>query len=473
MKQRSISCIALLLLTICIPSKTDAQSLSPVLDSLLDHKLDSMRVVLNNKSLNGAIKMSGNYHWKHAVGNSGVFDPVTTDHAYEIGSIAKTMTAACVLQLADEQVLSLDDSLHEWLAPIPNISSAITIRQLLQHQTGLYDVLGNPACQPALLADMDSIWEPEVLVNTFILPPPNQPGGTWAYCNTNYFLLSMILKAATGNDFYTEIRNRFFTPLGLLTPATPAHETVDSPVAHLWLDINGDGNLDDAHTFFFNWLSLNSAAGAAGCYYATALDVSTWMRTYMRGDLLSSAIMNEALTTIPAPGAPGVTYGLGLMKKQFYGYQGYGHGGDLSYSATSWYFPDLDISVSVLNNDANITSWELAPVIAELLKTYVNWTEVAGTEELTTNENPFQVYPIPFTSVVNIDIPTAFTGRKISCEISSVAGNRVSGTITSDYNETSSTLTLSDLNHLVAGTYLLNIFADGELAQTQELIKYD
>ncbi|MDH4474165.1 MAG: serine hydrolase [Fluviicola sp.] len=471
MKQLSIISFTLLLLVISLSNRANAQSLSPDLDALLDAKLDSMHVALNNKSLSGAIKMSGNYHWKHAVGISSTFVPVTTDHVYEIGSVAKTMTAACVLQLVDEQVLTLDDSLHEWLAPIPNISGDITIRQLLQHKSGLYDVLGNPSCQPTLLTYQDSIWDPEVLVYTFIMPPPNQPGGTWSYCNTNYFLLGMIIKAATGNNYYTEIRNRFFTPLGLTTPAIPAYETVSSPVAHLWLDINGDAILDDAHTFFFNWLSLNSAAGAAGGYYATPLETSEWMRTYMRGDLLSAIVMDEARITVPAPGLPATTYGLGLMKKQFFGYTGYGHGGDLSYSASSWYFPDLDISVTVTNNDANIISWELSPVIAELLETYVNWLSTAETDELTSSEPLFSVYPIPFTSEVNIDIPQEYTHRKISFEIYSVSGNKLSTTSVNTYNESTSVLTVSGLDRLSSGAYLLKIYTDGELTQIQELIK--
>ena len=109
----------------------------------------------------------------------------------------------------------------------------------------------------------------------------------------------------------------------------------------------------------------------------------------MRDELVTTATMDEARVTVPAPGLP-VTYGLGLMKRTFLGYQAIGHGGDLSYSATSWYFPELDISISVLNNDSEITSWELSPVIAELLETYVNWTAVAGTEEIA-DEKPFTV----------------------------------------------------------------------------------
>ena len=120
-----------------------------------------------------------------------------------------------------------------------------------------------------------------------------------------------------------------------------------------------------------NYLSLNSVAGAAGGYFSTATDLSKWMKAYMSGTLHSSGIIAQAQTTVPASGMPGGTYGLGLMKKSFAGYLGYGHGGDLAYSASSWYFPSKDVSISVLGNDADFNSWTLAPVVEELLKNYL------------------------------------------------------------------------------------------------------
>jgi CubicO group peptidase (beta-lactamase class C family) len=127
---------------------------------------------------------------------------------------------------------------------------------------------------------------------------------------------------------------------------------LNNNVAHVWLDITGDGIADDAHDFYINYLSLNSVAGSAGGYFSTASDITKWMRTYMRGDFLSSSTLDEAKKTVPASGSQGGAYGLGLMKNSFNGFLAYGHGGDLGYAASSWYFPEKDISISVLTNDS-------------------------------------------------------------------------------------------------------------------------
>ena len=380
-----------------------AQTVPLVLENMLNTTLDSMQLFINNKSLSASIQLSNTAVWEKASGISSVvpYANATSSDAYEIGSVTKTLTAACVLQLVDQGILSLDDSIHEWLDTISFVNPNITIRQLLRHQSGLYEVLNNPACQPAMLADQDSVWEAEPFINTYIQSAPAAPGGTWSYCNTGYFLLGMIIEQATGNPFYSEIRSRFLSPSGLNTFAIPSFEPYTNPVAHAWMDITGDGITEDAHSFYYNWMSLKSAVAAAGGYYATATDVTKWMRSYMRGDLHTSSIMTEAQTTITAPGISG-TYGLGLMKKSFIGFTGYGHGGDLVYSASSWYFPAKDISITVLNNDAEIISWDLVPVVIALLKTYNQWEAATSVSEFNSEAMNFFAYPNPFVNDFSI-----------------------------------------------------------------------
>lgn len=387
----------ILLLCIVLTSSVKSQTLTPQLDTLLRNTLDSMHQVLNNKSLSAAIQLNDSTSWAYAIGISeqSPLVNVTPDHVYEIGSVTKTMTAAAILKLVDQGILHLDDSLHHWLPAMNYIDSNITIRQLLRHQSGLYDVLANPANQPTLLNDITKIWTPQQLIDTFLLAPLAAPGGTWNYCNTNYFLLAMIIKAATGQEYHQVIRTNFFTPLQLNSIAVPAFEPLTSPVAHVWIDLNGDNILDDAHSLYFNWLSLNSTAGAAGGYYSTAKDVSKWMRTYMRGDLHSATMMQEAQTTIAAPGLPGGTYGLGLMKKTFSGLQGFGHGGDLSYSSSSWYFPARDISITILNNDSKKISWDLVSTVNALLKTYMTWALSTELNPIDLHQTDCMIYPNP------------------------------------------------------------------------------
>lgn len=436
-----------------------AQTVPAVLVSALDNTLDSMRDVSGAKSFSAAIQFSDGAVWVHAKGISSVTPSVavTPNDVYLIGSVTKTLTSACVLQLADEGILQLDDSLHEWLDTMPFINPDITIRQLLQHTSGLFDVLANPAHQDSLMADMSRIWTAEELIMRFMAAPPASPGDGWAYCNTNYFLLGMIIKEATGNPFYTEIRNRFLSPLSLSSFAIPAFEPLSNPVAHLWLDINGDAVLDDAHNFYFNYLALNSTAGAAGGYYATPTDCSKWMRKYMRGDLLSASMMAQSRTTVFAQGSQGGLYGLGMMKNSFLGYEAYGHGGDLAYHASSWYFPALDISITVLTNDNNKNSWALLPVVTALLRTYLNHggTNVASPELQIAK---LKAWPNPFADklTIGIEAGSPLTGLQITMQ--DVLGR----TIHMPYTTTATTglrsfIHLEKLDGLSPGMYVVTI----------------
>ncbi|MNU88835.1 D-alanyl-D-alanine carboxypeptidase precursor [compost metagenome] len=452
-------------------SNANAQ-ISAGLDTELQHTLDSMRTVLGAKSLSAAIQTSNGSIWAHSNGISAAFpaENVTPNDAYLIGSVTKTITSACVLQLADEGLLNLDDSLYEWLPTMPYIDSTITIRQLLNHTSGIYDVLSHPHNQDSLMADISRIWTPEELIDRFISPPLFQPGTSWSYSNTNYFLLSMIIQEATGNPFYIELRNRFFAPLQLNSFAIPSFETLNAPVAHLWLDITGDGILDDADSFYMNYLSLNSTAGVAGGYFSTPTDCTKWMRTYMRGDLLSTAMMAEAKTTVFAPAAQGGKYGLGLMKNQthFLGYEAYGHGGDLAYHASSWYFPVLDQSITVFTNDNNKNSWALLPVVRELLRTYVE-NQTASLEENQTGN--FQVAPVPFKDELSISWKNISSDHEIQFTLTDALGQTIATRITDPIIKKHAVIKFQNLESLPAGIYFVRISTNSHQIQTIKVVK--
>lgn len=458
-----------LLIPFLFTSHHGKAQISAGLDAELQHTLDSMRTVLGAKSLSAAIQVSDGSVWAHANGVSSVFTAVTPDDTYLIGSVTKTMTSACILQLADEGVLNLDDSLHEWLPTMPYIDTTITIRQLLNHTSGLYDVLSHPHHQDSLLADMSRIWTPEELIDRFISPPVFQPGASWSYCNTNYFLLGMIIREATGNPFYTELRNRFFDPLALSTFFIPAFEAISAPIAHLWLDITGDGILDDANSFYMSYMSLNSTAGAAGGYFSTPTDCTKWMRKYMRGDLLSPALMAEAKTTVNAPGSQGGKYGLGLMKNttNFLGYEGYGHGGDLAYHASSWYFPELDQSITVFTNDNNKNSWTLIPVVRELLRTYVDNQTASLTESAI---NSITVSPIPFTDQIHVSWDNNHSDE-MEVTLEDAFGRSIDAAVELTQNNTHFQAQIKNLEVLPGGVYFIRIKGESGITKSVKVLK--
>lgn len=440
------------------------------LDSILNYTLDSLQVLIDAKSLSAAIEFPDTSTWSGVSGISSLNPMVntTTNDAFLIGSVTKTLTAACILQLAEQNVLHLDDSLHSWLDTIQYINPDITIRQLLRHQSGLYDVLTNPANQPAMLADPDSIWSAHDIVLTFINPPVFAAGAGWSYCNTNYLLLGMIIEAATGNPFYTEIRNRFLNPLALNSVVAWPFDTLNNPVAHVWLDLNGDGITDDANNFFMNSPSLNASGGAAGCYFSVPVDITKWMRRYMRGDLIDSTFMNQAKATVSAPGLPSTSYGLGLMSRSIIGYPAIGHGGDFGYAASSWYFPTKDISITVFTNDSEHNSWGLIPVVAALLKSYNQYMNSTTTVEA--NAMELNVYPNPFFDKIIVDARLKPSTENLLLEITDITGHVVGA-----YNyrkpdaDFSCVLTLPEA--LSNGLYFLRVITDDQPLISKQLLK--
>ncbi|MEP7265564.1 MAG: serine hydrolase, partial [Bacteroidota bacterium] len=464
---KKIRIILILFSIICINIKSPAQSVSPALDSILDYTIDSLRTLLNIKSLSAAVQLPDSSVWAGASGISSVNPPanVTINDAYLIGSVSKTMTAACILQLADQNILNLDDSLYQWLDTIQYINPAITIRQLLRHESGIYDVLVNPACQPAMLNDPDSIWDPHDIITTFIQPPAFQVGNGWAYSNTNYLLLSLIIKEATRIPFYDEIRSRFLIPLNLNTITAWPFEPLASPLAHLWLDLNGDGITDDAHNFFITNPGLNASGGAAGCYLATPTDITKWMRSYMRGDLISPALMSQAYVTVFSPGLPNTSYGLGLMIRYMLNYQAIGHGGDFGYAASSWYFPARDISISVFTNDSHHNSWSLIPAVTALLKSYNIWLATTGVTSDIYNGTSASLYPIPFTNTINITLNNANSDDNSEITVSDISGNKILSHILTKTEINNSFVRLTELDYLPHGMYFISVSANGKMKQ--------
>ncbi|MFM9984405.1 MAG: serine hydrolase, partial [Flavobacteriales bacterium] len=392
--------------------------------------------------------------------------------AYEIGSVAKTITSACILQLHDEGFLSIEDSIGEWIDNIPNVNPDVTIRQLLQHKSGLYDVFSNPDFQIAINSDIDSVWDAQVLIETFIEAPIFSPGAAWSYCNTNYLLLGIIIEEATGNPFYVEMRNRFFDPLALSTFGIPSFEPYTEPIAHVWMDITGDGVTEDAHWFYMIYNSLNSAAGAAGGYFARPSEVSKWMRTYMRGDLLSVALMDDAMTTSAAPGLPGTTYGLGIMRKMFEGCEGFGHGGDLGYSASSWYFPEKDISITVCNNDADVISWDLAPVVAALLKTIKDYDELnSAISDDTDDDLSVVAYPNPFSDQFTLQLNSESSHQRFDIKLMSILGEIVEMKSVTKLGGQQTYLVFDQLETVADGIYFIEIVSDKNEKTILKMVK--
>jgi D-alanyl-D-alanine carboxypeptidase len=276
------------------------------------------------------------------------------DMLFAIGSITKNMVAALVLQLAEEQLLSLDDPLSRWLPSYPHVDSIITIRQLLNHTSGIYMFWENPKLWEDMLAFRDSLFTPEVVL-TYLKKPHFAPGKGFRYSNTNYLLLAMIAVRATHSSLSAEFRRRFWEPLRLGNTYLSMEEPIpQEQLAHVWGDnFQNDGSNRDI-TFLPRASHESITYGSSGVF-TTAGELAQWCHALFHGQVLKKSALDQMLDFNPQATTSWCDgYGLGVQlfkKKITDGERAYGHGGgNIGTSAYMVYLPDRDVSISLMIN---------------------------------------------------------------------------------------------------------------------------
>ena len=279
--------------------------------------------------------------------------PLQPSDRFEIGSITKTFTATTILQLVEEGVLSLEDTLTDWLpeeviANIPNAGN-ITLKQLLQHTSGVadyVDVLFTQAATNPLIFAQD--WQPEELVNLIDgVEPFFEPGESFTYSNTNFLLLGMVIETATDNNIAEEIRTRIIDPLGLENTFFAGEEEIPGGYVSGYWDFDGDGTLNNTTT-----ITNLSWTWSTGAMISNTEDLDTFARNLFAGDLLQPDTLEMMLDTIPADNNDNYSsYGLGVGTIESSTRFWYIHRGQtLGHRSNLWYSPQDDLTYIELIN---------------------------------------------------------------------------------------------------------------------------
>ncbi|GAA3094366.1 serine hydrolase domain-containing protein [Streptomyces rectiviolaceus] len=258
------------------------------------------------------------------------------DH-YRVASITKTFVATVLLQLEAEGELDLDDKVGEWLPGVVegngHDGDKITVRQLLNHTSGVFDVSADRGFQEKVFTEKFlehryDTWTPEEEVEIAMRHKPDfKPGKGWNYSNTNYILAGMIIEKVTGETYADEIRSRVIEPLGLrhtTLPGTDAAMPRPSSRAYTKLSDAPDAKNHDVTEF------NPSVAGAAGSMISNSADLNRFYTALLRGKLMPKKQLAEMKTTVPKGGETGGRYGLALESvKTSCGTVVWGHGGDI------------------------------------------------------------------------------------------------------------------------------------------------
>jgi D-alanyl-D-alanine carboxypeptidase len=288
------------------------------------------------------------------VGASGVADlatgmPLSTDMQFKIASQTKTFTADLILQLVGEKKVSLDDHISKWVAGVPN-GDQITIRELLNHTSGLADGFTSPSIQAMVPAGctVDQLLSAEAA-----FPPVAPPGSKWSYSNYGYNLLGRVVELATGEDLSTAIQQRIARPLHLKRTLLPTTGNgLSAPFTHGYG--TGDVGPTQAPPASDDATALpGSCLWAHGGMVSTLADMRVWSRALATGALLKPAVWKEAKKD-PVPfvfsgnyNGPGRwRYGLGYVESG--GFLG-AEGSFAGYESATMYSPARHTTIEVVS----------------------------------------------------------------------------------------------------------------------------
>ncbi|MDF5754093.1 serine hydrolase domain-containing protein [Spongiactinospora sp. TRM90649] len=262
--------------------------------------------------------------------------PAPRDGYFRIGSVNKSFVATVVLQLVGEGKLRLTDSVERHLPGVVkgngNDGRKITIRQLLQHTSGIVDDYPFPNAADSskeFYRHRFDISTPQQVVRRAMRHKPLfAPGKAWAYSNTGYALLGMVIRATTGNDWSVEVKRRIIDPLGLKHTSSPGTSAkLPRPHARGYEQFGGEKRLVD--------VTEQRDADASGGIISTTDDLERFLRALLGGRLLKSDLLTQMKRGVLVNAEtrrfwPGARYGLGLWYRPLPCGDGYwGHGGDI------------------------------------------------------------------------------------------------------------------------------------------------
>ena len=273
------------------------------------------------------------------------------------GSVGKTFAAATALQLVKEGKIGLDEKIEKylgrepWFPRLPNAKD-ITVRQLMNHTSGLVRYEFKEQFTKDLTANPDKVWKPAELV-AYLLDekPPFEAGKGWDYSDTNYIVLGMIIEKVTGKKLYDEADRRLIKPLKL-TDTIPQDGPRLKGVVQGYAGPNNPFGGSDAMIVNGKFIINPQFEWTGGGYVSTAQDLARWAKMIYEGKAFSPDLLPQVVEGVPAPMLGRDTkYGLATIIRQTPVGISYGHSGFFpGYLTDMTYFPQQKVAVAVQVN---------------------------------------------------------------------------------------------------------------------------
>ncbi len=359
-----------------------AQQAAPQIRTLLQSKLDALHEESGAPGVNVGIVLADGTAIGIAAGHAdtALGLPMEPTSRLMQGSVGKTYVAAVAMQLIHEGVLDLDahvsDYLGEesWYTRIPN-HSAVTVRHLMTHTSGVIRYEFDDRFIGDLIAAPEKVWQPEELLSyLFDTHAPFAPGEGWEYSDTNYIILGMIIERLTGNSYYNEMRRRLLVPLQLEN-TVPTNTRRIPGLVQGYAGVDNLFRVPDAVIVDGEFAINPQFEWTGGGVASTTEDLALWAKALYEGRAFDESMLPIMLDGVPARLGPNTEYGLGVIIRPTPLGVSWGHSGFFpGYLTEMAYFPDHQIAVAVQINSSDFQNLnmpvgriliELATAVAE------------------------------------------------------------------------------------------------------------
>ena len=303
--------------------------------------------------------------WVHAQGYADIKTgkQISVSDSFRIASNSKMFTAKTIMLLAEQGKLGLDDKLSKYVAGVKN-GNAVTIRQLLNMTSGIYDFTLNKEFSEKYFENPTMPFSDQDFLKVVAKGKPTfAPGKGWKYSNSNYYLLGMVIEKEMTKKAEDVIMDLAIKPMNLKNTYFPTGNELLGNVAHGYKDV--DGKLTDYTTQnpMIPW--------TAGSMVSDIYDMKNWVKAYATGEGLSPSMLAEQLKWIDEPGQAGdVRYGMGTMYIDGF----IGHAGVIfGYNTFMGYSPKEDATIIVMTTTDDDHDGAAVKLFAHFLKTL--WPE--------------------------------------------------------------------------------------------------
>ncbi|WP_406105674.1 beta-lactamase family protein [Streptomyces sp. NBC_01003] len=351
------------------------QKLTPAVEKELDAAVQKVMREANVPGVTFGVWTpdKGEYVKSFGVADKSTGQKMSPDLHTRIGSETKTFTVTSILKLVDEKKVGLDDPIGKYVDGVPN-GDEITIRQLAEMRSGLFNYSEDEDFYKALTSDPERPFTPQQLLDySFKHPVLFSPGEKFYYCNTNLILLGLVVEKESGRPLDEYIKDNILTPAGMKQTLFPTGNEFPEPHAQGYTNQTASGKTEDSTDWNLSW------GWAAGAMISTLDDLRIWAPTvatgtFPNGDtMISPATQRQRLIT-PKTTIPGAGYGLGIFNVQGW----IGHNGSLpGYESLTIYLPSAKATlVVVLNTDIDHDNSEPSTLVGQAITKIISPSNV-------------------------------------------------------------------------------------------------